>query len=100
MKVADDRSIPEAEKLILHAIKENLEPPAEFALAVLSGEIQLTDATMFALMAKGWLKRTKCEVWSRVMGYFRPVDQWNDGKKSEYAERVTVTNKDIVEFGK
>lgn len=28
-----------------------------------------------------------CEVWSRVMGYFRPVDQWNRGKKSEYAER-------------
>lgn len=28
-----------------------------------------------------------CEVWSRVVGYFRPVDQWNKGKKSEYAER-------------
>lgn len=28
-----------------------------------------------------------CEVWSRVMGYFRPVDQWNKGKKSEYEER-------------
>lgn len=30
---------------------------------------------------------TTCEVWSRVMGYFRPVDQWNKGKQSEYAER-------------
>jgi ribonucleoside-triphosphate reductase len=28
-----------------------------------------------------------CEVWSRIVGYFRPVDQWNRGKKSEYAER-------------
>ncbi|MCA9384659.1 MAG: ribonucleoside triphosphate reductase [Candidatus Magasanikbacteria bacterium] len=28
-----------------------------------------------------------CEVWSRVVGYFRPVDQWNKGKKSEYKER-------------
>ncbi|OGY52064.1 MAG: ribonucleoside triphosphate reductase [Candidatus Buchananbacteria bacterium RIFCSPHIGHO2_02_FULL_56_16] len=28
-----------------------------------------------------------CEVWSRIVGYFRPVDQWNKGKKSEYAER-------------
>jgi len=27
------------------------------------------------------------EVWSRVMGYFRPVDQWNKGKQSEYEER-------------
>jgi ribonucleoside-triphosphate reductase (formate) len=30
---------------------------------------------------------TKNEIWSRVMGYFRPVDQWNKGKQSEYAER-------------
>ncbi|MCC7357393.1 ribonucleoside triphosphate reductase [Candidatus Uhrbacteria bacterium] len=28
-----------------------------------------------------------CEVWSRIVGYFRPVDQWNKGKKSEYVER-------------
>ncbi len=28
-----------------------------------------------------------CEVWSRIVGYFRPVDQWNKGKKSEYQER-------------
>ncbi|MBU1033245.1 MAG: ribonucleoside triphosphate reductase [Patescibacteria group bacterium] len=29
----------------------------------------------------------KCEIWSRIVGYFRPVDQWNKGKKSEYHER-------------
>jgi len=29
----------------------------------------------------------ECEVWSRIVGYFRPVDQWNKGKKSEYADR-------------
>lgn len=28
-----------------------------------------------------------CEVWTRVMGYYRPVSQYNMGKKSEYAER-------------
>lgn len=28
-----------------------------------------------------------CEIWSRVVGYFRPVQEWNKGKKSEYAER-------------
>ena len=32
--------------------------------------------------------KESCEIWSRVMGYFRPVDQWNKGKKSEYKERV------------
>lgn len=29
-----------------------------------------------------------CEIWSRIVGYFRPVDQWNKGKKSEYADRT------------
>ena len=30
-----------------------------------------------------------CEVYSRVVGYLRPVQQWNKGKKSEYALRKT-----------
>ncbi len=32
-------------------------------------------------------ERTQCEVYSRVVGYLRPVDQWNEGKQAEYAER-------------
>jgi hypothetical protein len=32
-------------------------------------------------------ERTPCEVWSRVMGYYRPVDNWNIGKKQEFADR-------------
>ncbi len=33
-------------------------------------------------------ERTRCEVWTRVMGYHRPVSAWNPGKRSEYADRV------------
>ncbi len=29
----------------------------------------------------------KCEVYSRVVGYLRPLQQWNVGKKQEYQER-------------
>ncbi len=29
----------------------------------------------------------KCEVYSRIVGYIRPVQQWNTGKKLEYSER-------------
>ena len=32
--------------------------------------------------------RTRCEVWTRVMGYHRPVSQFNKGKQSEHAERI------------
>ena len=28
-----------------------------------------------------------CEVYSRVVGYLRPVGQWNTGKKAEFKER-------------
>ena len=29
----------------------------------------------------------KPEVYSRIVGYFRPVQNWNDGKKTEYSNR-------------
>lgn len=29
----------------------------------------------------------KCEVYSRIVGYLRPVQQWNLGKKQEYKTR-------------
>jgi len=32
-------------------------------------------------------ERTRCEVWTRVMGYHRPVAEFNVGKKSEHQER-------------
>ena len=32
-------------------------------------------------------KRTKCEVYSRVVGYMRPVKQWNRGKQQEFEDR-------------
>ena len=30
----------------------------------------------------------ECEVYSRVVGYIRPVQQWHKGKKQEYGERT------------
>ena len=30
-----------------------------------------------------------CEVWSRSVGYLRPVDQWNPGKQVEFKHRRT-----------
>ena len=32
-------------------------------------------------------KRVPCEVYSRVVGYIRPVSQWNEGKQEEFFER-------------
>ena len=33
-------------------------------------------------------ERTPCEVWTRVMGYHRPVSEFNAGKQSEHQERT------------
>jgi ribonucleoside-triphosphate reductase len=30
------------------------------------------------------------EVYSRVSGYFRPVSQWNNGKKEEFSNRTML----------
>ena len=32
-------------------------------------------------------ERQRCEVWTRVMGYHRPVVSFNVGKKGEHRER-------------
>lgn len=36
------------------------------------------------------IKVIPCEVYSRVVGYFRPVSNWNPGKQKEFSERKTV----------
>ena len=36
-------------------------------------------------------ERQRCEVWTRVMGYHRPVASFNIGKKGEHRERRFFT---------
>lgn len=36
------------------------------------------------------MEKIKCEIYSRVAGYFRPVNQWNKGKQSEFGDRVNL----------
>jgi anaerobic ribonucleoside-triphosphate reductase len=33
-------------------------------------------------------ERTRCEIWTRVMGYHRPVAAFNAGKRAEHEQRV------------
>lgn len=32
-------------------------------------------------------ERTRCEIWTRVMGYHRPVSSFNPGKRAEHEQR-------------
>ena len=49
-----------------------------------NGDLQLEDGTIIPKA-----KRQPCEVYSRVVGYLRPVSQWNKGKKAEWADRAS-----------
>lgn len=46
----------------------------------MSNEVKLNDK-----------ERQRCEVWTRVMGYHRPVQSYNIGKKGEFEERKYFT---------
>ncbi len=35
------------------------------------------------------VKAVKAEVYSRVVGYYRPVQDWNRGKKEEFPRGTT-----------
>lgn len=41
-------------------------------------------------------ERQACEIWTRVMGYHRPVSEFNRGKKSEYYSRLCFSEKKIT----
>ncbi|MDR1338338.1 MAG: hypothetical protein LBJ73_04925 [Rickettsiales bacterium] len=44
-------------------------------------------------------QRTKCEIFSRSMGFIRPVQHFNIGKYSEFCERKTFTENNSLSAG-
>ncbi len=44
-------------------------------------------------------QRTKCETFSRSMGYIRPVKNFNIGKYAEFCERKTFTEANSLSAG-
>jgi len=45
--------------------------------------------------------KRRTEVWSRVVGYYRPTTEWNKGKQAEFKDRVEfkVTGKAFCNVG-
>lgn len=41
-------------------------------------------------------ERQPCEIWTRVMGYHRPISEFNRGKKSEFYARKCFTEEKAV----
>lgn len=62
-------------------------------LVVIGGAVYKPDDRVFLKCDKCFKKDStlkdfrECEMYSRVVGYLRPVKQWNPGKKAEYNDR-------------
>ena len=41
----------------------------------------------------GALCGKETEVFSRIVGYFRPIKNWNEGKREEYGNRMVFSEK-------
>ena len=63
----------------------NFSTPEQQALS--AAEVRLTDD-----------ERQPCEVWTRVMGYHRPVASFNVGKQGEHNERRFFIEPSIKPF--
>lgn len=55
------------------------------------GNLILEDGTIIFAQ-----ERQRAEVYSRVVGYLRPVEQWNDGKQAEFADRKTYSTEPMA----
>jgi anaerobic ribonucleoside-triphosphate reductase len=73
-------------KLICHDCKKELEKGDEYVLyAVVSDKfIKCRACYQKDPVLKNF---KKAEVYSRVVGYIRPVEQWNKGKQAEFGDR-------------
>lgn len=61
----------------------------------------MTDLSNTTFLAKKTIvlddaERQPCEIWTRVMGYHRPVSSFNTGKKGEFHERRYFDEKRVV----
>lgn len=82
-------------KDMIQALENKILPPNEL-YPILNEQFETFPLHLQNLLVdNGIVKRQRCEVWSRVMGYLRPVNQWNKGKKQEHAERNHLTLKQV-----
>jgi hypothetical protein len=44
-------------------------------------------------------ERQRCEIWTRVMGYHRPVSSFNIGKQGEFHQRTCFTERSAALAG-
>ncbi len=55
----------------------------------LKGENNMSKQEKKLTLPEESIRAVPCEIYSRVVGYYRPVQHWNIGKRQEFMERNT-----------
>ncbi len=94
--VGESQLPPESVKKLVKVVCENFKLPyftltPTFSICPEHGYIYGEHRHCPKCKAEG--KQNKCEVYSRIVGYLRPVDQWNNGKQAEFTDRKLFDKK-------
>lgn len=97
--VGENQLPPESVKKLAKTICENFKLPyftlsPTFSICPEHGYIYGEHKTCPKCQTEG--QSNVCEVYSRIVGYLRPIDQWNDGKQAEYHDRKLLDKKIAV----
>ena len=90
--LGEEKPSPVAIKKLVRTVSENYELPyytitPTFSICPHHGYI--AGEHPYCPACKEERKTIQCEVYSRVVGYLRPVEQWNSGKQQEFEDRKT-----------
>jgi ribonucleoside-triphosphate reductase len=90
--LGEEHPSPTATKHLVRKVAENYTLPyytitPTFSVCPEHGYI--AGEHQFCPTCKAENKTNECEIYSRVVGYLRPVNQWNAGKQQEFTDRKT-----------
>jgi anaerobic ribonucleoside-triphosphate reductase len=97
--LGEEEPSPTATKNLVRKVAENYALPyytitPTFSICPDHGYI--TGEHEFCPTCQAAQKTTVCEIYSRVVGYIRPVNQWNKGKQQEFRDRTTFDLREKV----
>jgi ribonucleoside-triphosphate reductase len=90
--LGEENPSPTATKKLIRKVAENYSLPYYTitpTFSVCSDHGYIAGEHQICPICKKENKTTECEVYSRVVGYLRPVSQWNRGKQQEFSDRKT-----------
>ena len=97
--LGEEEPSPTATKKLVRKVAENYSLPYYTitpTFSVCPDHGYIAGEHQFCPTCQAEQKTTECEIYSRVVGYIRPVNQWNKGKQQEFRDRTTFDLREKV----